>query len=201
MMENPNLENKNQQTKPTQQNQQSKPTKDYKVDNPRKYFNKRYKRHKKRFPKKEKAKYRLTCGAIIFRFDKGVPYYLLLKYPVYSQYWGFVKGQVEPGETEEQTLNREAAEEAGLYDIKMVPRFRETQHYFYRFKGKLMRSDAVYFLAKTYDWKTKISHEHLDLKWAPYEEALEIMKVRVPRELLTKAHLFIQKNLEQLQLF
>jgi bis(5'-nucleosidyl)-tetraphosphatase len=152
--------------------------------------------------KRQKAKYHISCGAVIFRFDKGVPYYFLLRSAqTKSNYWGFVRGGVEPGETEEQTVNREAAEEAGIYDLKVVPRFRETQHYFYRFEGKLIRKDAIYLLAKTYDWKTKISHEHLDCKWATYEEALEIMKLRPLRELLTKAHIHIQNNLEGLRLF
>jgi bis(5'-nucleosidyl)-tetraphosphatase len=146
----------------------------------------------------QKAKYQISCGALIFRFDKGVPYYLLLQYPTY---WGFVKGTVEPGETEEQTLNREAAEEAGLYDLRAVPHFRETQHYFYRFEGNLIRKDAVYFLAKTYDWKVKISHEHLDYKWVTYEEAINLMRLRSNRELITKAHLYIQNNFEKMQLF
>lgn len=177
------------------QKQQPKKEKEYKIHDPRKDFNKRYK-------KKEKAKYHLSCGAIIFRFDKGIPYYLLLKSAQTKfKYWGFMRGTVEPGETEEQTINREAAEEAGLYDLKLVPRFRETQHYFYRYEGNLIRKDAVYFLAKTYEWATKVSHEHLDLKWATYEESLELMKHRALRELITKAHLFIERNKPQLQLF
>jgi len=182
--------------KPSQENQNSQTPekKQYKAHNPRKDF-------KKRYQPREKARYALSCGAIIFRFDKGIPFYLLLKYPTKKPYWGFVKGNVEPGETEEETLNREAAEEAGLYDVKMIPHFRETQHYFYRYEGKLIRKDAVYFLAKVYDWKVKISHEHLDYKWVPYEEALEVMKIRATRELLTKAHIFIKNHLEQLQLF
>ncbi len=157
---------------------------------------------KKPFKRREKAKYRLSCGAIIFRFDKGIPFYLLLKSAqAKSNYWGFLKGAVEVGETEEQTLNREVAEEAGIYNLNLVPRFRETQHYFYRYEGNLIRQDAVYFLAKTYDWKVKISHEHLDYKWCTYEEALNLMKLRSNRELITKAHLHIQANLEQMQLF
>ena len=158
----------------------------------------------KRHPKRKKAEYRLSCGAVIFRLDKGEPYYLLLKQQQHKKvkpYWGFVKGTVEPGETEEQTLNREAAEEAGLYDLKIVPGFRETQHYFYRFEGNLIRKDAVYFLAKTYDWKVKISHEHLDYKWVTYEESIDLMRLRASRELITKAHLFIQKSLERLRIF
>ena len=78
---------------------------------------------------------------------------VLLKYPTY---WGLVKGEVDPGETEEQTLNREAAEEVGLYGLEIISHFRETQHYFHRFQGELIRSDAVYFIAKTNSWKIKI---------------------------------------------
>jgi len=138
--------------------------------------------------KRPRAKYQLSCGAVIFHRDKGIPFYLLLKYPTY---WGFVKGTVEPGEDEEKTINRETAEEAGLYDLKIMPRFRETQHYFYKFEEQLIRKDAVYFIAKTNSWKVKISHEHETYRWCTYEDALELMKLRANRELLTKAHHFI----------
>ena len=152
------------------------------------------KRKKEFMPKKiynvYSSKYKLSCGAIIFNLDRGVPYYLLLKYPTY---WGYVKGEVEPGETEEQTLNRESAEESGLYDLRIIPHFRETQHYFYRFDGQLIRKDAVYFIAETHSWKVKISHEHENYKWCTYEQAMELMRLRANRELLTKAHLYLHK--------
>ena len=146
----------------------------------------------------QKSKYKLSCGAVIFHLDKGVPYYLLLKYPTY---WGFVKGEVEPGETEEGTINRESAEEAGLYDLKIIFGFRETQHYFYKFEGQLIRKDAVYFVAETNSWKIKISHEHENYKWCTYDEAMSLIKVRANRELLTKAHLFLKDHYNQRRLF
>jgi len=149
-------------------------------------------------PPRQKAKYQLSCGAIIFRVDKDEPYYLLLKYPTY---WGFVKGLVEPGETEEQTINRESAEEAGLYDLKIIPGFREVQHYFYRFEGDLIRKDAVYFLARTETYAVKISHEHETYKWCTYKEALELMRLRANREMLTKANLFLIEYYKQQRLF
>ena len=136
------------------------------------------------------TKYKLSCGAVVYNTDRGIPYFLLLKYPTY---WGFVKGEVEPGETEERTLNREAAEEAGLYDLRIMPGFRETQHYFYRFQGELIRKDAVYFLAKTNSWTVRISHEHENYKWRTYEQALDLMKLRSNRDLLTKAYLFLRR--------
>lgn len=153
---------------------------------------------KKRFMRKPKAKYQLSCGAVIYHRDKEIPFYLLLKYPTY---WGFVKGLVEPGEDEERTIFREAAEEAGLYDLKIMPRFREVQHYFYKFEGELIRKDAVYFIAKTESWKVKISHEHETYKWCTYEDALQLMKLRANRELLTKAHFFILEYYKQHDMF
>lgn len=153
---------------------------------------------KDRKHKRPKAKYQLSCGAVIYHRDKGVPFYLLLKYPTY---WGFVKGMVEPGETEEQTINRESAEESGLYDLKIMPRFREVQHYFYKFNEELIRKDAVYFIAKTESWTVKISHEHETYKWCSYEEALQLMKLRANRELLTKAHMFITEYYRQHDMF
>lgn len=144
------------------------------------------------------SKYKLSCGAVIFHMDKGVPYYLLLKYPTY---WGFVKGEVEPGETEEQTLFREAGEESGLYDLRIIHGFRETQHYFYKFQGELIRKDAVYLVAETNSWKIKISHEHENYKWATYEEAMQMMKLKDNRELVTKAHLFLHEYFRQVRLF
>ena len=108
---------------------------------------------------------------------------------------------IEPGETEEQTINRESAEEAGLYDLRVMPRFREVQHYFYKFNEELIRKDAVYFIAKTESWTVKISHEHETYKWCTYEEALQLMKLRANRELLTKAHVFITEYYRQHDMF
>ena len=152
----------------------------------------------KRFHRGPKARYRLTCGAVIYHRDKGVPFYLLLKYP---NYWGFVKGMVEPGETEEDTINRESAEEAGLYDLKMMHGFREVQHYFHKFQEELIRSDAVFMIAKTESWKVKISHEHETYRWCTYEDALQLVKLRANRELLTKAHMFITEYYRQHDMF
>jgi dATP pyrophosphohydrolase len=139
---------------------------------------------------REKTKWQLSCGAVIYHMDKGVPYYLLLKYPTY---WGFVKGMVEPGETEEQTLNRETSEEAGIYDLQIFPHFRQVQRYFYRFEGKLIRKEAVYLLAKTESWTVRISHEHENYRWCTIDEAIQLVKrIKANVILLRKADDFIK---------
>jgi dATP pyrophosphohydrolase len=138
----------------------------------------------------EKARWRLCCGAIIYHMDKGQPYYLLVKY---RTYWGFVKGMVELGETEEQTINRETGEEVGLYDLQIFPHFRKVQRYFCRFNGELIKNEVVYFLAKTESWTVRISHEHENYRWCTFEEASQLLKKVKPNVLLIrKADEFIK---------
>lgn len=147
--------------------------------------------------KKRRTKYELSCGAIIFHIYKKEPQYLLVKYPTY---WGLVKGLVEPGEDEEKTAFREASEEVGITDLEFIPGFRVTQQWFYRdYKTKqLVRKEAVFLLARTMSWKVKISHEHENYKWATYEQALKIIKVKGVKNLLTQAHKFIMKYMNQI---
>ncbi len=144
--------------------------------------------------KRRKTKYELSCGAVIFHISKGQPNYLLVKYPTY---WGLVKGLVEPGETEEQTAFRESLEEVGITDLVFIPHFRETQQWFYRLKGQLVRKEAVFLLAKTETWNVRISHEHENFKWCTYEEAMKIIRVKGVKELLTRANDFLMKILKQ----
>ena len=148
---------------------------------------------KKEKKEKRKAKYSISCGVIIFNINKKSPEYLLVKYP---RYWGFVRGKVEPGETEELTAFREAVEEAGIHDLIFVPGFREVTSYVFRRGDDLIRKDDVYLLGRTRSWNIHISHEHEDIKWLSYEKAMELIKLRSLRNLLTKAHSLILTHMQ-----
>jgi 8-oxo-dGTP pyrophosphatase MutT (NUDIX family) len=150
-----------------------------------------HKRGEKRIRKK--SKYGISCGVIIFNINKKNPEYLLVKYPTY---WGFVRGKVEPGETEELTAFREALEEASLTDLVFVPGFREVATYIFRRGDDIIRKDDVYLLAKTGTWNARVSHEHENMKWAGYEAALALMKHKAMREILTKAHYMINTHIK-----
>lgn len=133
----------------------------------------------------KKARYILSGGAVIFNVQQNTPYYLIVQYPTY---WGFVKGEVEPGETEEETIYRETFEEVGISDLQIIPKFRETQQFYFKIKNDLIRKEAVYFLARTHTWIVKLSHEHLNFKWVTYEDAIKLMTVKGTKDLLKKAH-------------
>ena len=134
-----------------------------------------------------------SAGAIIFR-RVGKILYLLLKYTYKTTYWDFPKGNIEPGETEEETVRREIKEETGIEDIRLLPGFKEKISYFYRREGQTIYKEVVYFLAETGTATVKISKEHVGFEWVDYETARERLKEN-SRSALEKAHEFLTKGL------
>jgi len=130
-----------------------------------------------------------SAGAVVFRrqTDK-ILYLVLMRNP---KYWDLPKGNIEEGETEEETVRREVWEETGLKEIKIVPEFKEAEHYFYRLKGELISKDVVFFLAESKDGEVKISKEHEGYRWLNFEEALEKVK---SKKILGKANDFLNKS-------
>lgn len=137
-----------------------------------------------------------SAGAVIFYMDKE-PKFLLLKY---TNYWGFMKGNIETNETIEQTMAREMKEETNISKFDIIKGFTYTQTWFYKLNNILRRKFASYFLVeitKEEIKNVKISEEHEDFKFLELEEALKIMKVKANKEMLIKAHEFIKENKKQ----
>lgn len=120
--------------------------------------------------------------------------YLLLKYTYKTTFWDFPKGNIEPRETEEETVRREVREETGLEEIKFVPNFREKISYFYRRNGQTVYKEVIYFLVESRKAEVKISEEHVGYEWVDFETAKARLKQN-SREALEKAHAFLTKGL------
>jgi len=130
-----------------------------------------------------------SAGAVIFRKEKWVIYYLLLHYQ--AGHWDFVKGNIEKGEEIKQTIIREAEEESGIKGLEFIKGFKETIEYFYKLKGKTIFKTVVFFLAETKTKEIKLSFEHIGFKWLSYEGALEILTYKNAKEVLIKANNFL----------
>jgi len=146
-------------------------------------------------------KHEKSCGVIIFHLQGSKPYFLLLKYGTKAKHWGFVKGNVESGESEEETAIREAREETGLSNLYMLPKFKEINSYFYKANSETIRKEVIYFLAESKTQEVKISHEHEDFKWLEFENAIKAINFKNDKEILTKAKDFIKENIKQKKLF
>jgi 8-oxo-dGTP pyrophosphatase MutT (NUDIX family) len=132
----------------------------------------------------------ISAGAVIFKRNKGIEY-LLLRYE--AGHWDFPRGGIEKGEEEKETVVREAREETGIGDLIFLPGFREKIFWFYKKEGKTIYKEVIFYLAETKIEDIKISHEHVDFKWLPYEAALAQLTFPSGRKVLEKANIFLNK--------
>lgn len=131
-------------------------------------------------PKEEKS-----CGAVVFREEDGKQLYLVLHYS--EGHWDLPKGHVEAGETEEETARREILEETGITQLEFMPGFREEIRYRVRTEGKEAGKTVVFFLARTDEWKIRLSSEHLSFDWLPFSQASKRMTYGNARRVLSSA--------------
>ena len=126
-----------------------------------------------------------SAGVVVFRIEDGKPLYMLLKHP---SYWGFAKGHLEDGETEQDTALRELREESGLTEVQLVPDFRQEIEYWFKQSGDVIHKKVVFFLGYTQQEQLRLSHEHEAGAWFDFDEAYRRARYRNQRELLKKAH-------------
>lgn len=127
-----------------------------------------------------------SCGIILLDDHNQ---YLLVR--LLAGHWDFPKGHVEAGETEEETALREVLEETGL-KATIVPGFRETITYLV--KGYIPK-EVVYFLGHPQSKNVKIQEEEIsDFAFLPYETARKRLTFETNRQVLDKAHQFIESS-------
>ncbi len=124
-----------------------------------------------------------SVGAIVFSNDKK---YLLLQYE--EGHIDFVKGHIEKGETEEETLRREMKEETGIESYALVQGFKEKITYTYEWDGKKRKKKVIFYLARTPQKKVVLSHEHTSFYWLEFEQAMRKLTYPSAKKLLQKAH-------------
>lgn len=132
-----------------------------------------------------------SSGFIVFRKKEKNILYLLLHYP--EGHWDFPKGHIEEEENPLETAKRELKEETGLEKIKVVDGFKKTIKYFFRKEGKTVLKFVTFFLAEALEDKVKLSFEHQEFKWLPFDKALKLTTYKNAKEVLKSAHQFLLK--------
>jgi bis(5'-nucleosidyl)-tetraphosphatase len=125
-----------------------------------------------------------SCGAIVFTRNAETKY-LLLHYE--AGHWDFVKGNIEPDETEEETVRRELKEETGITQANFIKDFRQTINYFYRAEGKTISKRVTLYLIETKETRVNLSFEHVGYEWLNYQQALERLTFKNSKQALNKA--------------
>jgi 8-oxo-dGTP pyrophosphatase MutT (NUDIX family) len=132
-----------------------------------------------------------SCGAVVFKKDSEINY-LLLQYE--AGHWDFVKGNVEKGETEQETAVRELREETGISNARFMDGFRERISYYYKRQGTTVFKEVVFFLMESGTKEVKLSFEHVNFAWLTYDGAMEKLTFKNARDVLRKAQDFLTKN-------
>ncbi len=124
-----------------------------------------------------------SCGIVVFAEDK-----VLLVFHNLGHY-GFPKGHVEKGETEEETAIREVKEETNC-DARIIPGFREVITY--NPKPNVIK-DVVFFVGKalTKDLKPQ-EEETSDVFFIKKENARKTLTHDDERNVLEKAIKFME---------
>ncbi len=116
--------------------------------------------------------------------------YLLLHYE--AGHWDFVKGNVEPKESEKDTVIRELQEETGITEARFVGDFREKIGYFYRRRGRTIYKEVVFFLVHAEKSDVRLSYEHVGYEWLNREEAVKRLSFNTAKRVLKKADKFLK---------
>lgn len=115
---------------------------------------------------------------------------------LHANFWDFPKGLLEKDEDGMSAAKREAGEEAGIRDFKIIPGFKETVRYFVRRDRdqKAVLKFVAMFLAEAKDDKIKLSWEHDMYEWLPYEEAKERLSRNEMQKALERAEGFLKRD-------
>jgi bis(5'-nucleosidyl)-tetraphosphatase len=133
-----------------------------------------------------------SCGAVVYINNQEKTQYLLLNYA--AGHWDFVKGNVEKGETEKQTVTRELQEETSIIQAEFIDIFRESINYFYRRQGLTINKEVVFFIIESKTDKVTLSFEHVGFIWLDYQHALDKLSFKNSKDVLQKAHEYLLKK-------
>ena len=134
--------------------------------------------------------YEKSCGAVIFRRDGGQLQFLIVKNKK-GRNWGFPKGHVELGESEEQTALREVREETGL-SVKLCRGFRAVSRYSLWNRAS---KRVVFFLAESRGGEVTVQEEEIErARWLSYPAAMNFFRFDNDRRVLKSAVSWMNKH-------
>jgi len=115
-----------------------------------------------------------SCGVVPVWFDGQRWRFLLIQQK--SMNWGFPRGHVEEGETEEETARRELQEETGIRQVELAPGLQYDSRYSFVWGGKRISMQVSYFLGRVNHPRIHPQAEEiLDAHWFDFRSAEKML--------------------------
>lgn len=129
----------------------------------------------------------ISAGAITYTRQNKENLYLLIR--DFHGNWGFPKGHLEEGESEEEAAVREILEEAGI-SIRLDSSFREELRYV---MPNGIPKISIYFLGEYENQTPTRQPEEVDeIRLLPYEESMGLLTFDNMKEVLEKADEYLK---------
>lgn len=132
--------------------------------------------------------YEKSCGAVVFTRSNGKIRFLLISN--LEGIYGFPKGHVEAGETEEQTALREVFEEVGL-TVNLIAGFRSKDEHPIPQKENTIKQ-ITYFLGEYSNQEFTYQKDELtNAMLVDYETAMSLFQFDSSKRILTEANNYL----------
>ena len=131
-----------------------------------------------------------SCGAVVFTLCGGERRYVIVQGK--KGFFGFPKGHMEAGETEQETALREIKEETGL-SVQLIDGFRtEDEHPLIR-EGKPETIKKIIYFAAVYENQETHAQESeiTEIRLMTYEEAMKAFQFESSKRILAEANAFL----------
>ena len=140
-----------------------------------------------------KAKVKQIDSYIYRRTDEGFKFLMLKRNAKkhYGNLWQGVAGKIEKGETAVETVLRELKEETGFKPIKLFV----TDHvasFYNAYKDQIFMVPV--FGIEVDNEEVKLSDEHCEFRWVPFEKALDLLTWKGQKEAIKTVHDMITRN-------
>ena len=131
-----------------------------------------------------------SCGAVVYMSYNDTIEFLAVRSKVHS-HWGFPKGHVQEGESEQETAKREVLEETGLV-ITLCEDFRTSVEYL---PVEDTCKEVVFFIGQALSQYVNIDQREIqDYKWFNYNKMLELLTFDNDKKILSEAKNYIDNK-------